>query len=105
MSELGNEIKKARVTFVFRGYGDLTLTDQMLYWNKSASSFLTFGILNTLTDDHCSIHFSKISQVSTYRYVNGGLLIRTNEGKEYKFGFKHKKDFDFFYNYLINKIK
>lgn len=99
-----NVIKKARVTFVFRGYGDLTLTDEMLYWNKSASSFLTFGILNATTDDHCSIPFSQISELGTYRYVGGGLMITTTDGKEYKFGFKHKKDFNFFYDYLTKEL-
>ena len=36
-------IIKARVTLVFTGYGDLTLTDAALIWNKSASSFLASG--------------------------------------------------------------
>ena len=37
-----NTIVTARVAYVMTGYGDLTLTDEALYWNKSATSFIAF---------------------------------------------------------------
>ncbi len=97
-------IIKARVTLVFTGYGDLTLTDAALIWNKSATSFLTFGALNALTDNHLMIPLTDIARVGTYTYVSGGLVVTTNTGKEYKIAFKHKKDFNVVYGYLNERI-
>lgn len=96
-----NEIIKAKVTLVFRGYGYLTLTDEMLYWNKSATSYIAFGILNTATDSHICIPLKNISKVGTYTYFpGGGLVITTDTGEEFKIAFKHKKDFEVVYDYL-----
>ena len=101
MNELGNEIVKAKVTLVFRGYGYLTLTDKMLYWNKSATSYVAFGMLNAVTDNHVSIPLENIARVGTYTYFpGGGLVITTNTGEEFKIAFKHKKDFEIVYDYL-----
>lgn len=98
-------IIKARVTLVFTGYGDLTLTDAALIWNKSASSFLTFGALNALTDNHLMIPLVDISRVGTYTYFpGGGLVITRKDGKEYKIAFKKKKDFNVVYDYLTTHI-
>ena len=98
---MGNRtIIKARVTLVFTGYGDLTLTDTALIWNKSATSFLTFGVANALTADHLMIPLSDIARVGTYTYVGGGLVITRRDGKEYKIGFKKKKEFKVVYEYL-----
>lgn len=66
MNELGTEIIKAKVTLVFRGYGYLTLTDKALFWNKSATSYLAFGALNAMTDNHLYIPLDDISKVGTY---------------------------------------
>lgn len=105
MSELGNEIIKAKVTLVFVGYGWLTLTDKLLYWNKSATSFLTFGALNAVTDSHMIILLEDVARVGKYTYFpGGGLIVITNKGKEYKIAFKHKKDFNVIYEYLLNRI-
>lgn len=102
---MGNQtIIKARVTLVLAGYGDLTLTDAALIWNKSASSFLTFGVLNALTDNHLMIPLSEIAKVGTYTYVGGGLVVTKKDGKEYKIGFKKKKDFTIVYDYLTKHI-
>lgn len=98
-------IIKARVTLVFTGYGDLTLTDAALIWNKSASSFLTFGAVNALTDNHLMIPLTDIARVGTYTYFpGGGLVVTRKDGREYKLAFKKKKDFNVVYNYLINYI-
>ena len=98
-------IIKARVTLVFTGYGDLTLTDAALIWNKSASSFLAFGALNALTDSHLMIPLSDIARVGTYTYFpGGGLVVTKKDGKEYKIAFKKKKDFKVVYDYLTNHI-
>lgn len=103
---MGNQtIIKTRVTLVFTGYGDLTLTDAALIWNKSASSFLTFGVLNTLTDNHLMIPLTDIAKVGTYTYFpGGGLVITKKDGKEYKIAFKKKKDFKVVYEYLVTQI-
>ncbi len=99
-----NVIAKARVTYALNGYGDLTLTDTALVWNKSATSFLAFGALNALTTDFEPIPLTEIAEVSTYTYVgSGGIKIIDNRGKEYKFSFKKKKDFVFFRDYLTQK--
>ena len=101
---IGKTIVKTRVTYVLNGYGDLTLTDEALVWNKSATSLLMFGVLNFATNDHLIIPISDILQVGTYTYFpGGGLLIITKTGKEFKFSFKHKKDFKVIYDYLTNK--
>lgn len=98
-------IIKARVTLVFTGYGDLTLTDAALIWNKSASSFLAFGAVNALTDNHLMIPLDDIASVGTYTYFpGGGLVVTRKDGKEYKIAFKKKKDFTVVYEYLNNHI-
>lgn len=106
MNAIGNQtIIKARVTLVFTGYGDLTLTDVALIWNKSASSFLAFGALNALTDSHLMIPLTDIARVGTYTYIpGGGLVITKKDGKEYKIAFKKKRDFTVVYEYLTQHI-
>lgn len=106
MDAMGNKtIMKTRVTYVFNGYGDLTLTDKALIWNKSATSYLTFGILNVATDNHLMIPLEDISRINRYTYFpGGGLLVITKTGKEYKFSFKHKKDFKVIYEYLLKEV-
>lgn len=91
----------ARVTYVMTGYGDLTLTDEALYWNKSATSYFAFGALNAMTDNHFYLPLADIDQIATYTYFpGGGLRITDKYGKLYKFSFKHKKDFKIVYDYL-----
>lgn len=97
-------IIKARVTLVFTGYGDLTLTDAALIWNKSASSFLAFGLANAATSSHLMIPLTDIAKVGTYTYVSGGLVVTRKDGKEYKIAFKKRKDFDVVYKYLTDHI-
>lgn len=57
------EIIKAKVTLVFTGYGWLTLTDAALFWNKSATSYLTFGVLNVATSDHVCIPLTEMERL------------------------------------------
>ena len=107
MNAMGNQtIIKTRVTLVFKGYGDLTLTDAALIWNKSATSFLAFGVLNALTDDHLMIPLSDIANVGTYTYFpGGGLVITRKDGKEYKIAFKKNKDYKVVLDYLRNYVE
>lgn len=96
----------ARVTLVMHGYGDLSLTDKALFWNKSATSYLTFGVMATATDNHILIPFDDISKVGTYTYFpGGGLTLLMKDGKQYKIAFKKKKDFNYIYEYLKTAIK
>lgn len=106
MDAMGTQvIVKTRVTFVFKGYGDLMLTDAALIWNKSATSYLAFGAMNAMTDDHVMIPLDTISIFEKYTYIpGGGLKIINNKGKEYRFSFKHKKDFKAIWDYLL-KVK
>ena len=98
-------IAKATVTFVFRGYGVLSHNVETLSWNKKASSFVAFGAINLLTDNNFSIPIQEIGHVETYTYIpGGGLKIINKKGMEYKFSFKKKKDFEYFYNYLKEKM-
>ena len=106
MNAMGNQtIIKARVTLVFTGYGDLTLTDVALIWNKSATSYLAFGVLNAATDNHLMIPLTDIAKVGTYTYIpGGGLVVTKKDGKEYKIAFKKKADFNVVYKYLTEHI-
>lgn len=98
-------IIKARVTLVFTGYGDLTLTDKALVWNKSASSYVAFGVANAMMDNHLVIPLTDIARVGTYTYFpGGGLVVTRKDGKEYKIAFKKKKEFKVVYDYLNNHI-
>ena len=105
MNAMGTQvIVKTRVTFVFRGYGDLILTDAALIWNKSATSYLAFGAMNAATEDHVMIPLESIALFDKYTYLpGGGLRVVNNEGKEFKFSFKHKKDFKIIWDYLENR--
>ena len=98
-------IAKATVTFVFRGYGILSLTEKNLSWNKKATSLIAFGIINLATENNFSIPFSDIERIETYTYIpGGGICVIDKAGKEYKFSFKKKKDFNVCYEYLKNRI-
>lgn len=107
MDAMGTKtIIKARVTLVMTGYGDLTLTDAALIWNKSASSYVAFGVATALTDNHVMIPLNELSKIGTYTYFpGGGLVVTTRNGKEYKIAFKHKKDFKVVYEYLDAYMK
>lgn len=99
-------IATARVTYVLRGYGDLTLTESALYWNKSATSFLAFGAMNAMTSSHIYLSFADISQIGTYTYFpGGGLMVIDNRGEVYKFSFKRKKDFNVIFSYLSTRLR
>ena len=75
MNAMGTKvIVKTRVTFVLRGYGDLTLTDVALIWNKSATSYLAFGAMNAATEDHTMIPLENIALFDKYTYLPGGGL-------------------------------
>ena len=101
-----NTIITARVTYVLTGYGDLTLTDEALYWNKSATSFLAFGAANAMTDSHFYLPLSEVERVETYTYLpGGGLSVTDTKGKVYKFSFKHRKDHKVVYEYLVGHTK
>ena len=104
---MGNGVLySARVTLVMHGYGDLSLTDKALFWNKSATSYLAFGVMAAATDNHILFSFDNISKVGTYTYFpGGGLTLLLKDGKQYKIAFKKKKDFNYIYEYLKNEIK
>lgn len=93
-------IAKTRAIFVFHrygGYGDLTLTDTALIWNKPAPSHLTFGAMapDTMIPLESIMFFDKYTF-----FPGGGLRVVNEEGKAFKFSFKHKKDFNIIWNYL-----
>ncbi len=92
---------RARVTMVQHGYGDLILTEQVLSWNKAGTTYVMFGVLGALTDDHVSVALSDIISVETYTYIgSGGIKILDKAGRELKISFKTKKDFQEFYDRL-----
>jgi hypothetical protein len=96
-------IYTARVTLVMHGYGDLSLTDKAIFWNKSGTTFVAFGVIGTISDDHILIPFENIAQVGTYTYFPGGrMTLLLKDGKQYKVAFKKKKDFNFVYEYIKN---
>ena len=94
-------IYKARVTLVLHGYGDLSLTDKAIFWNKAATTFLAFGVFGAASNNHVLIPFDAIAKVGTYTYMpGGGITILLKDGKKYKIAFKKSKDFNFVYGYL-----
>jgi hypothetical protein len=98
-------IHKARVTLVQYGYGDLSLTDKALFWNKSATSLLAFGALGAVTDNHILFPFEEMAKVGTYTYLpGGGITLLMKDGREHKIAFKKKKDFSIIYDYLTKVI-
>ena len=107
MNGLGKEIlSQAKVTLVFTGYGYLTVTENAVIWNKSASSYFAFGLAAVATDDHLFLPLGCIAQVGTYTYFpGGGLVLTTTEGRIYKIAFKKKKDFTVAYEYLSKAVK
>lgn len=101
---IGNGIiHKARVTLVMHGYGDLSLTDKALIWNKSATNYLAFGALGAISDNHILLPFENIAQIGTYTYFpGGGMTVLMKDGNLHKIAFKKKKDFNVIYPYLKN---
>lgn len=94
-------IYKARVTLVKYGYGDLSLTDKAMFWNKSATTYVALGVMGAISDDHIVIPFENIAGVGTYTYFpGGGMTVLLKDGKQYKIAFKKKSDFKFVYEYL-----
>lgn len=80
-------IREARVTYVLHDYGKLCLTDRALFFGK----------------DKIEIPLYSIEKIDTYPvWLGGGLLIIQKNGKEHKFSFNKKKDFEAFYDYLSN---
>lgn len=93
---------KAQIPFV--GYGNLTLTETALAWNKSkVSSYVVFGVVNVLTKDHLYLLLSEIVDVGKSPFT-GDLVVRDKEFRKYKFVFRHKKDFKTVYEYLSTHI-
>lgn len=107
MNDLGNVIvSQAKVTLIFTGYGFLTVTDKAIFWNKSATSYLAFGLSATQTENHLFLPLNCIVKVDKYTYFpGGGMVITTNEGHIYKIAFKKKKDFINTFDYLKSVIK
>lgn len=96
-------IYTARVTLVMHGYGDLSLTDKAVFWNKSGTTYVALGVMGAISDDHILIPFENIAQVGTYTYFpGGGMTLLLKDGKQYKVAFKKKKDFNFVYEYIKN---
>lgn len=94
-------IYTARVTLVMHGYGDLSITDNAIFWNKSATTFLAFGAMGAISDSHILIPLETIAQVGTYTYIpGGGMTLLLKDGKKYKIAFKKQKDFSFVYDYV-----
>lgn len=107
MNDLGKEIlTNAKVTLVFTGYGFLSITEKAVVWNKTATSYLAFGLMAAATDNHLFLPLEKIAKVETYTYFpGGGLILTTNEGRTYKIAFKKKKDFIVAHTFLSEICK
>lgn len=107
MNDLGKEILiNAKVTLVFTGYGFLSITEKAVVWNKSATSYLAFGLMSAATDNHLYLPLERIAKVETYTYFpGGGLILTTDEGRTYKIAFKKKKDFMVAHTFLSETCK
>lgn len=99
------KICEGKAICVFRGEGIVTLTDTVLAWNKSAASYLLFGVMATLSDNMVSIPLSDIALVEKYTFIGGGgLKVTTNRGEVVKFSVKSKKIFNTIYEYLNERL-
>lgn len=99
------KICEGKAICVFHGEGVVTLTDTVLAWNKSAASYLLYGVMATMTDNLVSIPLSDIALVEKYTFIGGGgLKITTNRGEVVKFSVKSKKIFNTIYEYISNRI-
>lgn len=87
-----DKICEGKAICVFRGEGVVTLTADVLAWNKSATSYLLFGAMATLSDNVVSIPLCDIALVEKYTFIGGGgLKITTNRGEIVKLSVKLKK--------------
>ena len=100
------KICEGKAICVFRGEGILTLTDTVLVWNKSAASYLLYGVMATMTDNLVSIPLSDIAMVEKYLFVGGGgIKVTLKSGEAVKFSVKRKKQFNVIYEYICDRIK
>lgn len=95
---------KAKVTLVMTGFGELTLTDTTLVWQKTLRHFLAFGVFGGMSDNQLVIPITDIASIGTYKYVGGGLVVMLKDGRKYKIGFKKKPAFNLFYHQLSEMI-
>lgn len=95
------KICECKAICVFRGAGVLILTNTMLSWNKSASSFLLFGIMATQTENTVSIPLSDIAFVEKYTFLEGGgMKVTTSRGEIFKFSIMTKKAYSTVFDYI-----
>lgn len=99
------KICECKAICVFRGNGVLLLTDTVLAWNKSASSYLLFGAMAAATENTVSIPLEDISFVEKYTFLEGGgMKVTTKRGEVIKFSIKTKKAFNTVYEYVSGRI-
>ena len=99
------KICEGKAICVFRGEGVVTLTDSVLAWNKTAASYLLYGVMATLTDNAVSIPLSDIAMVEKYTFIGGGgLKLTLASGEVVKFSIKSKKNFNTIYEYIRNRV-
>ena len=99
------KICEGKAICVFRGEGVVTLTDSVLAWNKTAASYLLYGVMVTLTDNVVSIPLSDIALVEKYMFIGGGgLKVTLASGEVVKFSIKSKKSFNTIYGYIRNRM-
>ncbi|MFV0552935.1 MAG: hypothetical protein ACK5L6_13595 [Anaerorhabdus sp.] len=96
-----NEIFRVKVFRGYKGDGTLVITDECLYWNKSGSSYLKFGLINTMTDKHIHCSYENIGTVVLKKGLGrDGVIITTKQGEQLDFYFKKKLEAKEVYEYL-----
>lgn len=94
-------IYKAKASLESVGQGVLILNDTGIAWSKAASLFRAFGSAAPAAD-HVELPFTEQAQVDTYS--EKGMIFTRNDGKEYKFTFNRKSDFNLVNEYLLHRF-
>lgn len=99
------KICECKAICVFHGEGVLMLTDDFLAWNKSALSFIMFGVAAAMSDNSVSINLSDIAFIDRYLFIGGGgLKVTTNTGEVFKFSIKSKNAYNLVFDYLNQRV-
>ncbi len=101
-----NEIFRTKVFRGYKGDGILVVTDECVYWNKSGDSYLKFGLINTMTDNHIHCSFDNVHKI-IYKKGLGrdGIIITSRVGEEFDFYFKKKSEAKEIFKYLEGVTK
>lgn len=96
-------ILEEKVILEGAGQGTLILTNKNLIYKKSIVGHLAGGIFSILANGDTTISLKSITNVELCSYAflgSAGILVFTNDGKKYRYGFYNKGHRDIAFSYL-----